>query len=70
MAGKVPLRAELMPLYSRVHTCSGAEARLSVGGSCPASPLRAVTWMAYLLPGSRALREGRGGEGERLHYRL
>lgn len=50
--------------YLRVHTCSGAEARLSVGRSCPPRPLRAVTQIVYLLPGSRALwREGRMGSG-------
>ena len=42
-------------VYSRVHTCSGVEARLSVECSCPPSPLRADTRMVYLLPGSRAL---------------
>lgn len=46
---------EPSPLYSRVHTCTGAEARLSVGRSCPPGPLRAFTQMAYLLPGSKAL---------------
>lgn len=56
---------ELSPaLYSRVHTCTGAEARLSVRCSCPPSPLRAVTQMAYFLPGSKALwgTEARGEE--------
>lgn len=42
-------------MYSRVHTCNGAEATLSVGRSCAPSPLRAVTRTVYLLPGSRAL---------------
>lgn len=59
-ACKGPTRPEVV--YSRVHTCSGVEARLSVGGSCPPSPLRAVTWMVYLLPGSRDL--WAGGQGE------
>lgn len=57
---KVPPAWASHTAYLRVHTCSGAEARLSVGCSCPLSPLRAVARMVYLLPGSRALRE-RGG---------
>lgn len=57
---KVPLARASHTAYLRVHTCSGAEARLSVGCPCPLSPLRAVAQMVYLLPGSRALRE-RGG---------
>lgn len=57
---KVPPAWASHMAYLRVHTCSGAEARLSVGRSCPLSPLRAVARMVYRLPGSRALRE-RGG---------
>lgn len=56
------MRAEPLPSYLRVHTCSGAEARLSVGCSCPPGPLRAVTQMVYLLPGSRALWGGEARE--------
>lgn len=48
---------EVLLSYSRVHTCTGAEARLSVGGSSPPNPLRVVAWTVYLLPGSRDLRQ-------------
>lgn len=41
----------------RVHTFSGAEARLSVGYSAPPGPLRVVNLTLYLLPGSRSLSE-------------
>jgi hypothetical protein len=45
-------------IYLRVQTCSGADARLSVGCSAPPGPLRVVNRTVYLLPGSRDLSEG------------
>lgn len=52
-----------LPIYLRVHTFSGDEARLSVGYSVPPGPLRVVSRTMYLLPGSRSLPEG--GKEER-----
>lgn len=57
------LPGETVPVYLRVHTFSGAEARLSVGCSAPPGPLRVVSRTVYLLPGSRSLPEG--GKEER-----